>query len=129
MHVWIKKNLANANTSFGQKQLSFVIETKRILIFFITLEYVYKYVWHGMELCKSCIGNTALGVLLLQFYSSVHFFLNVSFRNKFTLSGTDISADRKDSSVMGGSLGGWRCSWTLANLRILKKMQIWEIHK
>lgn len=59
-----------------------------------------------MELCKSCIGNTALGVLLLQFYSSVHFFLNVSFRNKFTLSGTDISADRKDSSVMGGSLGG-----------------------
>lgn len=39
-----KKNLANANTSFGQKQLSFVIETKRILIFFITLEYVYKYV-------------------------------------------------------------------------------------
>lgn len=70
----IKWNVANANTSFGQKQLSFVIETKRILIFFITLEYVYKYVWHGMEQCKSCIGNTALGVLLLQFYSSVHLF-------------------------------------------------------
>lgn len=73
----IKWNVANANTSFGQKQLSFVIEIIRIFIFFITLEYVYKYVWHGMEQClrrKSCIGNIALGVLILQFFWLYVFF-------------------------------------------------------